>query len=94
VPPIKALYVYNANPVAMTPDQNRILAGLAREDLFTVVHEQVLHSAEVLVRELGGEIMRLRAGAPMPALGEGEVCETCEMRGLCRRDHWPGGTGA
>ena len=26
----------------MTPDQNRILAGLAREDLFTVVHEQVL----------------------------------------------------
>ena len=41
-PPIKALFVYNANPVAMTPDQNRILAGLAREDLFTVVHEQVV----------------------------------------------------
>ena len=41
-PPIRALFVYNANPVAMTPDQNRILAGLAREDLFTVVHEQVL----------------------------------------------------
>lgn len=41
-PPIQALYVYNANPVAMTPDQNRILAGLAREDLFTVVHEQVM----------------------------------------------------
>ena len=41
-PPVKALFVYNANPVAMTPDQNRILAGLAREDLFTVVHEQVL----------------------------------------------------
>jgi anaerobic selenocysteine-containing dehydrogenase len=41
-PPIKALFVYNANPVAMTPDQNRILAGLHREDLFTVVHDQVL----------------------------------------------------
>ncbi|HSP96992.1 MAG TPA: molybdopterin-dependent oxidoreductase [Candidatus Dormibacteraeota bacterium] len=41
-PPIKALFVYNANPVAMTPDQNRVLAGLAREDLFTVVHEQVM----------------------------------------------------
>ena len=25
-PPIRALFVYNANPVAMTPDQNRILA--------------------------------------------------------------------
>jgi anaerobic selenocysteine-containing dehydrogenase len=41
-PPIRALFVYNANPAAMTPDQNRVLAGLAREDLFTVVHEQVL----------------------------------------------------
>ena len=41
-PPIRALFVYNANPVAMTPDQNRILAGLAREDLFIVVHDQVL----------------------------------------------------
>lgn len=41
-PPIRALFVYNANPVAVTPDQNRILRGLAREDLFTVVHEQVL----------------------------------------------------
>jgi anaerobic selenocysteine-containing dehydrogenase len=41
-PPIRALFVYNANPVAMTPDQNRIIAGLGREDLFTVVHEQVL----------------------------------------------------
>lgn len=41
-PPVQALFVYNANPVASTPDQNRILAGLAREDLFTVVHEQVM----------------------------------------------------
>jgi len=41
-PPIRALFVYNANPVASTPDQNRVLAGLAREDLFTVVHEQVM----------------------------------------------------
>lgn len=41
-PPIGALFVYNANPVASSPDQHRILAGLAREDLFTVVHEQVL----------------------------------------------------
>jgi len=41
-PPIRALFVYNANPVAMTPDQNRIVTGLLREDLFTVVHEQVL----------------------------------------------------
>ncbi|WP_422930416.1 molybdopterin-containing oxidoreductase family protein [Singulisphaera sp. PoT] len=39
-PPVKALYVYNANPAAVTPDQQRVLDGLRREDLFTVVHEQ------------------------------------------------------
>jgi anaerobic selenocysteine-containing dehydrogenase len=39
-PPILALFVYNANPAAVAPDQSRVLAGLARDDLFTVVHEQ------------------------------------------------------
>lgn len=40
-PPVKVLFVYNANPVATLPDQERVLAGLARDDLFTVVFEQV-----------------------------------------------------
>jgi anaerobic selenocysteine-containing dehydrogenase len=39
-PPVRALYVYNANPATVCPDQARVLAGLRREDLFTVVHEQ------------------------------------------------------
>jgi len=39
-PPVKALYVYNSNPAAVCPDQARVLKGLRREDLFTVVHEQ------------------------------------------------------
>ena len=39
-PPVRALYVYNANPAAVCPDQARVLKGLRREDLFTVVHEQ------------------------------------------------------
>ena len=39
-PPVRALYVYNTNPAAVCPDQTRVLAGLRREDLFTVVHEQ------------------------------------------------------
>ncbi len=38
-PPVKALIVYNANPAAATPDQSAVMAGLAREDLFTVVME-------------------------------------------------------
>ncbi len=41
-PKIRALFVYDANPAVTLPDQNRVLAGLAREDLFTVVFDQVL----------------------------------------------------
>ncbi len=41
-PPVKALFVYNCNPAATVPDQNTVLKGLGREDLFTVVFDQVL----------------------------------------------------
>lgn len=36
-PPIKALFVYHANPMGSNPDQKRVRDGLMREDLFTVV---------------------------------------------------------
>jgi len=39
-PPVKALVVYNSNPAAIVPDQNAVLRGLRRSDLFTVVLEQ------------------------------------------------------
>jgi anaerobic selenocysteine-containing dehydrogenase len=41
-PPIKALYVYSSNPASVCPNQTLVMRGLAREDLFTVVHEQVM----------------------------------------------------
>src|SRR5438552_17117592 len=41
-PPVKALFVYNSNPAAVAPDHNRVVAGLLRPDLFTVVHDQFL----------------------------------------------------
>ena len=41
-PPIKMLFVYNCNPLATMPAQNRVLAGLKRDDLFTVVFDQVM----------------------------------------------------
>jgi anaerobic selenocysteine-containing dehydrogenase len=39
-PPVKALFVYNSNPAAIAPNQNAVVQGLLRDDLFTVVHEQ------------------------------------------------------
>jgi len=41
-PPIRGLFVFNCNPVATVPDQNGIIQGLSRDDLFTVVSEQVM----------------------------------------------------
>lgn len=41
-PPVKALFIYNCNPAVTAPDQNAVLGGLQRKDLFTVVSEQVV----------------------------------------------------
>ena len=41
-PPIKSLFVYNSNPAIVAPEQDKVIRGLEREDLFTVVSEQFL----------------------------------------------------
>ena len=41
-PPVKAMLVFNSNPAAVCPDHNRVIRGLKRKDLFTVVHEQFM----------------------------------------------------
>jgi anaerobic selenocysteine-containing dehydrogenase len=41
-PRIELLFVYNANPLMTLPNQERVRRGLEREDLFTVVFEQVM----------------------------------------------------
>lgn len=41
-PPVKALFVYHSNPAAVCPDHNKVVRGLSRPDLFTVVHEQFM----------------------------------------------------
>ncbi len=39
-PPVKAMVVYNSNPAAVAPHQSKVVEGLRRKDLFTVVLEQ------------------------------------------------------
>jgi len=41
-PAVHALFVYNSNPGAVTPNHDAVRRGLEREDLFTVVHEQFM----------------------------------------------------
>lgn len=53
-----------------------------------VEHTEVLEAREQLRAGLSHDMARVAAGNPMPALGEGRVCEFCKARGLCRKDFW------
>jgi ATP-dependent helicase/nuclease subunit B len=53
-----------------------------------IEHHGVADSARALIDGMASELEQLRAGARLHPLGEGAVCDYCEARGLCRRDHW------
>ncbi|MCL5736824.1 MAG: molybdopterin-dependent oxidoreductase [Actinobacteria bacterium] len=40
-PPVRALYVWNSDPINSLPDSNSVREGLCRDSLFTVVHDVV-----------------------------------------------------
>ncbi len=98
-PPVEALYVYNSNPAAIAPDQQRVLAGLRREDLFTVVHDQfptdTVDYADIVLPattqlehfdlhgSYGHQFVQVNVPAIAP-LGESR-CNTEVFRGLARR---------
>ena len=98
-PPVQALYVYNSNPAAIAPDQQRVLAGLRREDLFTVVHDQfptdTVDYADIVLPattqlehfdlhgSYGHQYVQVNVPAIAP-LGEAR-CNTEVFRGLARR---------
>jgi ATP-dependent helicase/nuclease subunit B len=46
-------------------------------------------AAEAEAERIARTLLALDAAAALPALGAPETCQWCEMRGLCRRDHWP-----
>ena len=70
------------------PMKATYLALEARPDLEPVEHRNVATSAAALVEGVAVDLRRLRAGAALLPLGEGEACGYCQVRGLCRRDHW------
>ena len=53
-----------------------------------VIHEEVNSSASALVSGLGRDLLAIKQGQAMEALGQGSACSFCDMRGLCRRDDW------
>jgi ATP-dependent helicase/nuclease subunit B len=85
--PAYALLV-GADAADAAPTTAMYLALDDRKAPLELPHRQVVASAHALRQGLAQDLDRLRAGAAMAALGEGRTCESCEARGLCRRDHW------
>ena len=96
---IDALFVYNCNPAVTIPDQARVLRGLEREDLFTVVFDPVVTDtalyADVVLpaaaflerRELSkgyGALVLQDAEAVVPPAGEARPNHAVFAE-LCRR---------
>lgn len=56
----------------------------------TRLHEQddVVELRDLLIDGIRHDMARIAQGAPLPALGEGAVCDWCAARGLCRKDFW------
>lgn len=50
----------------------------------------VVAARDALVTGVMDDLARIAGGAALPALGEGQVCEHCGARGLCRKDFWEG----
>jgi len=78
---------------ALVADEGRptkaiYLAVDSTRELKEIAHPWVERSAAALVQGLADDLRRLHAGAGLPALGEGQTCDFCAARGLCRRDHW------
>lgn len=83
-----AFYAALLDPAGAAPLAAAYLPLDSSGALKPLPHAQVGRTARQLVTSLGDELARVQAGAPLPALGEGRVCEFCEARGLCRRDDW------
>ena len=79
---------------ALMPTENLRAAYLSITDTraepaaVLLEQSQILLARDQLLQGLAHDMSRLAAGAPMPALGEGRVCDFCAARGLCRKDHW------
>lgn len=80
---------------ALLPDETLRAAYLSisesrheKERTLLVEQTEVLALREHLREGLVHDLDRIAAGHAMPALGEGQVCEFCAARGLCRKDFW------
>jgi len=59
-----------------------------RGETRTVEQDDVVAARDALIEGIQHDLQAIAGGAPLPALGEGAVCDFCAARGLCRKDFW------
>lgn len=59
-----------------------------KEGSRSYVQADIVALRDRLLEGIASDMTRIAQGAPMPALGEGQACEHCAARGLCRKDFW------
>ena len=84
-PPIRAVFIYNHNPLVVHPDQNRLREGLSREEIFTcgieIAMTETMAWCDVILPAASafecddlyaayGQHWLQRAGAVIPPIGE------------------------
>lgn len=81
--------VWRKSPNAQSnPKPVRAIYLALEGDIKSFEHEEVEASADKLLSGLDRDLQRIRSGASLPPMGEGAVCDYCEVRGLCRKNHW------
>ena len=89
-PPVTALFIQNTNPVVVAPDQEVVKRGFAREDLFTVVHEQVMTDTARMADIVLPATMFVEHDDVYQAGGQSHILlgpKLIEAPGECRSNH-------
>ncbi len=69
-------------------DTEAAYINIAERSTSATPQNEVMLARDALLAGIESDITRLRAGQPMPALGDGKSCDFCAARGLCRKDFW------
>ncbi len=89
-PPVTALLIQNTNPMAVAPDQSVVRRGFARDDLFTVVHEQVMTETALMADIVLPATMFVEHDDLYQAGGQSHILlgpKLVEPPGACRSNH-------
>jgi len=62
--------------------------NISEKKTLLLEQDDLVQARDALIDGMLFDVQQVAAGAPLPALGQGMVCDYCQARGLCRKDFW------